>query len=55
MNAFILMLATIGAAVWSAWAFRMDRADRREWSDIREWHLLHEHTAGCIECQEGAN
>jgi len=27
MNAFILMLGTIGAAVWSAWAFRMDQAD----------------------------
>jgi hypothetical protein len=27
MNAFILMLATIGAAVWTAWAIRMDRAD----------------------------
>jgi len=27
MSAFILMLATIGAAVWTAWAFRADRAD----------------------------
>jgi len=27
MNAFILMLSTIGAACWLAWALRMDRAD----------------------------
>lgn len=27
MSAFILMLATIGAACWSAWAIRADRAD----------------------------
>jgi len=27
MSAFILMLATIGAAVWTAWAIRADRAD----------------------------
>jgi|GEM_PF-3000522 len=27
MNAFLLMLATIGAAVWLAWAVAADRAD----------------------------
>ncbi|WP_268760370.1 hypothetical protein [Arthrobacter sp. Soil763] len=27
MTTFLLMLATIGAAVWSAWAIRMDQAD----------------------------
>lgn len=27
MSAFILMLATIGAAVWTAWAIRADQAD----------------------------
>jgi len=27
MNAFLLMLATIGAAAWLAWAVGMDRAD----------------------------
>jgi hypothetical protein len=29
MNAFILMLATIGGAVWLAWALAADRADAR--------------------------
>jgi hypothetical protein len=27
MNAFLLMLGTIGAAVWLAWALAADRAD----------------------------
>jgi hypothetical protein len=27
MNVFILMLATIGAGVWLAWALAADRAD----------------------------
>jgi hypothetical protein len=27
MNAFILMLATVGAGVWLAWALAADRAD----------------------------
>jgi hypothetical protein len=27
MNAFLLMLATIGAGVWLAWALAADRAD----------------------------
>lgn len=39
MNAFILMLATIGAACWLAWAIRADTADA---------HTIH--ISGCSDC-----
>ena len=37
MNAFILMLGTIGAAVWLAWAIRVDRADAARIEADDEW------------------
>jgi hypothetical protein len=55
MNWFhILVLAfvCVGGPVMISRAFRLDRARAdREWSDLREWHLLHGPTAGCVECE----
>ena len=39
----VLLVATIGAAVWAAWARRLDRID--------EYHLLHGPNDGCVECE----
>jgi hypothetical protein len=46
---FLCLLACIGAAVYARYLSNRDRADR-DWADIREWHLLHRPTAGCLEC-----
>ena len=37
MNAFILMLATIGAACWLAWALAADRAAAERAAADDEW------------------
>lgn len=49
---YVLVLAfvCVGGPVLYARARRLDRADR-DWADIREWHLLHGPTAGCVECE----
>jgi len=39
MNTFLLMISTIGAACWLAWAIAADRADA---------HTIH--TSGCVDC-----
>jgi hypothetical protein len=45
----LILAACIGAAVYARYLSNLDRTDG--WADIREWHLLHGPTAGCVECE----
>lgn len=44
----VLAFVCVGGPIMYAHARRLDRAD--QWADIREWHLLHGPTDGCVEC-----
>lgn len=61
--ALVLAFVCVGGPLMYARARRLDRADDaraasyaskspRPWADIREWHLLHGPTDGCIECRD---
>lgn len=46
----LVIAALVGLGLAIGPAIRLDRAD--QWADIREWHLLHGPTDGCVECEE---